>query len=68
MSSAGKAALNDLSKPQPLMNLVDLVIGDTFLIYQKVNKQSSQCQQQRYFSVRQQWNNMSKILGRLKFW
>ena len=51
MYSAGKAALNDLSKPQPLMNLVDLVIGDTFLIYQKVNKQSSQCQQQLYFSV-----------------
>lgn len=53
-------------KPQPLMNLVDLVIGDTFLIYQKVNKQSSQCQQQLFFSV---WavNNMNKIIISLKF-
>lgn len=66
MYSAGKAALNDLSKPQPLMNLVDLVTGDTFLIYQKVNKQSSQCQQQLYFSV-SAVNNMSKIIISLKF-
>ena len=65
MYSAGKAALNDLSKPQPLMNLVDLVTGDTFLIYKKVNKRSSQCQQQRYFSV-SAVNNMSKIIISLK--
>ena len=36
------------------------------LIYQKVNKQSSQCQQELFFSV---WavNNMSKIIISLKF-
>ena len=66
MSSAGKAALNDLSKPQPLTSLDDLVIGYTFLIYQKANKKGANANSS-CISVCQQWDNMSKIIISLKF-